>query len=272
MRSVPAWRFLLPVCLAGFGILVSDAVVSQGPVSVADRAVARGGAPAAGKFLVARREMLDPNFAKTVVLLLDYGADGAVGVTINRPSHVELSTLSDEIEGLAASTAPLYVGGPVPAESMFVLFLADDAPEDSERVFGRVHVTRSADVLRDLVDSDEPADYRVIAGYSGWAPGQLDNELARGDWHVVEADEGSVFSDRPAEVWELAMPPEPTRQALRRSTKGIGGELEPLEPVRMLAALHSVPVAREGARQDAEADESVVVLVAQFDQGRRRTL
>jgi len=270
MRSVSAWSFLLPVCLAGLGIFAPGAIATRGPVPVTDRVVARGGAPAAGKFLVAHRAMLDPNFAETVVLLLDYGADGAVGVVINRPSHVELSTLSAEIEGLAATSDPIYVGGPVPAASLFVLFIADDAPENSERVFGRVNVTRSADVLRDLVDSDEPTDFRVIAGYSGWAPGQLDSELARGDWHVVEPDEGSVFSERPNEVWELAMPPEPTRQALRRSTKRIRGELEPFEPARTLAAIQSAPIAREGARQNAEADEGVVVLVAQLDHGRRR--
>jgi putative transcriptional regulator len=211
--------------------------------------------------------MLDPNFAKTVVLLLDYGVDGAMGVVINRPSGADLSSLSPEIEGLESSTDSIYVGGPVPAESLFVLFLADQAPEDSEPVFGRVHVTRSAAVLSDLVDSDEPTDFRVIANYSGWGPGQLDNELARGAWHVVEADEDSVFSDRPAEVWDLALPPEPTRQAHGRSTERIRRELRTLESPGPLPAFQSSPVVRKGAGQDAEADEGVVVFVAQFDRG-----
>jgi putative transcriptional regulator len=173
---------------------------------------APGSGPAAGKFLVARREMRDPNFAKTVVLLLDYGAEGALGLVINRPSHLQVSSLSSEIEELASRTDPIYVGGPVPAESLFVVFSADEPPGDSEAVFDRVHVTRSAEVLRSLAGGDEPGVFRVIAGYAGWGPAQLDNEIARGDWHVIEADEGSVFTNAPDEVWEALVPPEPTRQ------------------------------------------------------------
>jgi len=178
-----------------------------------DQLGARGSGPAAGKFLVARREMRDPNFAKTVVLLLDYGAEGALGLVINRPSHLKVSSLSSEIEDLASRTDPIYVGGPVPAESLFVIFSADEPPEDSEPVFERVHVTRSAEVLRGLAGSDVPSEFRVIAGYAGWGPAQLDNEIARGDWYVVEADEGSVFTNEPDEVWEALVPLEPTRQA-----------------------------------------------------------
>ena len=107
----------------------------------------------------------------------------------------------------------------------------------------------------------------MIAGYAGWAPGQLDNELARGDWHVVEADEDSVFSDRPAEVWDLALPPEPTRQALLGSAERIRSEVVPLEAAGTLAAFQVPPVMCVGAGEDAEADEGVVVLVAQFDAG-----
>lgn len=254
MRTVPAWRILLPVALTGLLVCLPDVVGSQDLRGSSEIPVARGGAPAAGKFLVARRDMLDPNFAKTVVLLLDYSADGAMGVVINRPSHVELSSLSPEIEGLGASTDPIYVGGPVPAESLFVLFVADEAPEDSERVFGRVHVTRSADVLRDLVNSDDSTDFRVISGYAGWAPAQLDDELARGGWHVVEADEDSVFSESPTEVWDLALPLEPTRQAYRRSTERIRGELQAVESPGTLPTFQSSLVAREWAGKDAEAD------------------
>ena len=270
MRSVPAWRFLLPVILTVGGICAPNAVGGRDLVAAAGRPATRRSAPAAGTFLVARREMRDPNFARTVVLLLDYGAEGAMGLVINRPSHVDLSTLASEIEGLATWTDPIYAGGPVPTESLFVVFRADDPPEDSEPVFGRVHVTRSAEVLRTLVDAEEPTDLRVYSGYAGWAGGQLESEMARGDWHVVEADENSLFAGKPAEVWELVVPPEPTRQARRRSTERIRGELEPLESAGALAALESSPIGRERAGEDAEADQGVVVLVSQLDHGRRR--
>jgi len=228
--------------------------------------------PAAGKFLVARREMRDPNFAKTVVLLLDYGADGAMGIVINRPSHVDLSSLASEFEGLATSTDPIYSGGPVPAETLFVVFRAEDPPEDSDPVFGHVHVTHSGEVLRGLVDAEEPTDLRVFAGYAGWAAGQLEGELARGDWHVVEADEGSLFSSKPAEVWERVVPPDPTRQARRPSTERIRGELESLESPGALATFEPLPIPRDRAGEDAKAHEGLVILVSQLDRGRRRAL
>ena len=100
----------------------------------------------------------------------------------------------------------------MPADNLFVLFSSDEPPVDSEPVFERVHVTRSVEVLRGLATSDEPAEFRIIAGYAGWAPGQLENEIARGDWYVVEPDEGSLFTSSPGEVWESLVPPEPTRQ------------------------------------------------------------
>ena len=178
--------------------------------------------PAAGKFLVARREIRDPNFAKTVVLLLDYGADGALGLVINRPSHVKVSELSSEIEGLETRADPIYLGGPVSAESFFVIFSADNPPEDSDPVFEHVHVTRSAEVLKSLAGDNEMSEFRIFAGYAGWGPGQLDSEMIRGDWHVVEPDEGSLFTGAPDEVWESLVPPEPTRQVrlhvLRQTT------------------------------------------------------
>ena len=228
--------------------------------------------PAAGKFLVARREMRDPNFAKTVVLLLDYGSDGAMGLVINRPSHADLSSLASEFEGLETATDPIYSGGPVPSEILFVVFRAEDPPEDSDPLFGHVHVTRSAQVLRGLVDADEPTDFRVFAGYAGWAAGQLESELARGDWHVVEADEGSLFFSKPAEVWERVVPPDPTRQARRRSTERIRSELEALEPAGALATVESSLIPRDRAGEDAEAHESLVILVSQLDRGGRRFL
>ncbi len=212
MRSTLAWRLEWFVVMTVAVIAAPGMAGSIHVPSRVERLAARGSTPAVGKFLVARREMPDPNFAKSVVLLLEYSEGGALGLVINRPSKVELSTLAEEFEGLASSTEPIYVGGPVPAESLFVIFRAEKAPEGSEPVFGKVHVTRSATVLQGLVDADRPTDYRVFFGYAGWAPGQLDNEISRGDWHVVDPDEESVFAARPAEVWEFLIPPEPTRQ------------------------------------------------------------
>ncbi|HXV76137.1 MAG TPA: YqgE/AlgH family protein [Candidatus Polarisedimenticolaceae bacterium] len=166
-----------------------------------------------GRFLVAHREMLDPNFAETVVLLVDHDANGALGLVINRPSELTLSALSSEIEGLRGRDDPVYVGGPVPGGPIFVLIRDDAVAGDAKRVIDGVYLSRDQAILEHL--TGRPADeFRVYAGYAGWAPGQLDHELERGDWHVVPAAADWVFDPRPAEVWRRLVPPEPSRQAM----------------------------------------------------------
>jgi putative transcriptional regulator len=169
----------------------------------------------AGMFLVAKREMLDPNFAKTVVLLLSYDVEGALGLVVNRPSEMTLSKVLPDVEALRDREDPVFVGGPVPGNKLFLLVRSADEPEDSRRVLEDVFVSQSRELLEQLAGENDGTDpFRLYVGYAGWASGQLDHEVARGDWHVVAADGDAVFSERPKEIWNRLIPPVPTQQVL----------------------------------------------------------
>lgn len=168
-----------------------------------------------GTLLVARRGLPDPNFTETVVLVLSYGPGGALGVVVNRPSDVELSSLAPKIEALQGRSDPLYIGGPVPGEELFVLVRTDGERDDADRVFDGVYASGDPQVLERLARERVPPErMRVYAGYSGWSPGQLDNEIERGDWHLLEADEESIFTAKPRETWNRLIPPSATEQVL----------------------------------------------------------
>ncbi len=163
-----------------------------------------------GKFLVASRDLRDPRFSETVVLLIDYDWQGAMGLVINRPTELKLSRLLPEIEELKQRTDTVYFGGPVALSQVLLLIRSGSQPEESRRVFEDIYVSSSRAVLERMVkNADGGARFRVYAGYAGWAPGQLDREVSRGDWHVLQADAETVFDKAPSEIWP---------ELIRRST------------------------------------------------------
>jgi len=153
----------------------------------------------AGTFLIAARSMRDPNFAQTVVLLIEYDAQGAFGLIINRPTRHTLAELWPEIVGLEAHS--VYLGGPVFPNRLLFLFRSDDAPQEMRQVIPGVHLGSNELTLKRIIAAGE-GEFRAYAGYSGWAPGQLDAEIARGDWHLLPAERRFIFDPQPAEVWE----------------------------------------------------------------------
>lgn len=158
--------------------------------------------PAKGKFLVASRQLLDPHFSKTVVLLLEYDRNGAMGLIINRPSELKLSEAFPKIEGLRQRPDTIYLGGPVTNNQLLLLIRTDSPPEGSYHVFKDIYVSSSHTVLQRMIkDSKVEERFRVYAGYAGWAPRQLDNEISRGGWHVAGADADIVFDRSAPEIW-----------------------------------------------------------------------
>jgi len=155
--------------------------------------------PQAGTFLIASRGMLDPNFAQTVVLLIDCDREGAFGLIIDRPTRHTMAELWPEIAGLEAHS--VYFGGPVFPNRLLYLLRSDDAPQGMRQVIPGVHLGSDELELKRIIAKGKE-EFRVYAGYSGWAPGQLDNEMARGDWHILPAERRFIFDPRPAEVWE----------------------------------------------------------------------
>jgi putative transcriptional regulator len=186
--------------LAGF---VSLGAVPAGQHTVLSPGyLASNAALAKGRFLVANRNLSDANFAETVILLLDYHNRGAMGLIINRPSEVRLAKVWPDMAGLQQRADTVYIGGPVESRRMVMLIRASSALDDAKQVLDGVHVSSSRKLFERLVDQADPAErFRVYAGYAGWAPGQLEREVERGDWHVLPADAETVFDKAPADIW-----------------------------------------------------------------------
>lgn len=157
---------------------------------------------AKGKFLVASRRLQDPNFKRTVVLLIDYGLDGAMGLVINRPSKVKLATVFPDIKELKERKDIIYVGGPVAVNQVLMLIRSSHVPEEAQEITQDVYISSSRKVLERLMKRTlEDETFRLFAGYAGWAPSQLDFEKTRGDWHVIKAEADEIFAQNPSELW-----------------------------------------------------------------------
>lgn len=159
-----------------------------------------------GQFLIAGGRLRDPNFFKTVVLIVEHGPDGAMGLVVNRPSSVTVAhALTGHLE-LPENDDLVYVGGPVEPAALFVIHDSADLDPTESPVVPNVYMGSSADVFEEIVragqDHDDRLDYRVYCGCAGWGPGQLDDELARGDWLVLPASAGYVFHEDPYAVWD----------------------------------------------------------------------
>jgi len=154
---------------------------------------------ARGKFLVANKSLRDPTFSETVVLLVDYDDNGALGVVVNRPTDVPLTAALPEVKELRKRKDLIFLGGPVARDRMVLLLRATAAPPQSVEVFEKVYATGSLSALRHSIDRGEAV--RAYAGYAGWGPGQLDAEVERGDWLIGPADSKAIFEDSPNGLW-----------------------------------------------------------------------
>lgn len=159
---------------------------------------------AATRFLVARRELRDPNFAHTVILLVDYDdEEGAMGLIINRPTKVPLSRLFQELEPAKGLEEPVYVGGPVAPIGVLALLRSRTKPDGARHVFDDIYLISTRESLEKAMEAGvDTSELRIYAGYSGWAAGQLDVEVRLGSWHIFNGDPGAVFDSEPGTLWE----------------------------------------------------------------------
>ncbi len=160
--------------------------------------------------LLAMPQLTDPNFTRTVVLLYQHGAGGAVGFVVNRPTDLRASqaiVLDPPIR--RDSGLVLWSGGPVEPQRGILLLGRDPGTGDAERVADGLHLTASVAVLRQYLDADPQslagARCRLLLGYAGWGPGQLDAELAASAWLTAPADPDLVFGTPPERMWETAI-------------------------------------------------------------------
>ena len=184
----------------------ADRLPASEPHEVAaDASARRGYRPGRGMFLLAAPGLSDPRFARTVILLLEYDETGALGLVVNRPTELALSdALADPLPG--AEGHAVFLGGPVEHRRLIALLRSPDAVGDAQHVVGDVYASGSLDTLRAMLERDgHGADVHAYLGYAGWSPGQLDAEIARGDWVVTPADAGSIFDTPPHRVWHDLM-------------------------------------------------------------------
>jgi putative transcriptional regulator len=165
---------------------------------------ARGAGPVAnGIFLIARPGLKDPNFSKTVVLVTLPKGGAPLGVIINRPLKQRLADLFPDFKTLKGKTDPIYFGGPVELPLVSFVVRSTTTPDDALPVLHDVYFSTSHKLFDKLMKRPDPtANVRVFAGYSGWAPGQLQTEIKRGGWYTLPADANTIFSDDPAKIWD----------------------------------------------------------------------
>lgn len=157
---------------------------------------------AKGKFLVANSTIADPRFQETVVLLIGYDASGATGLIINRPTKVSLAEILQSVQGLKKRSDVIYYGGPVEGQRVLMLIRSDEKLEESDNVFLNVYVSISKNTLERMIGAHKTLkQLRVYSGYAGWLPGQLNREVSRGDWYLVNADADSIFEKKSSEIW-----------------------------------------------------------------------
>ena len=151
-------------------------------------------------------QLKDPNFEQTVVLLCEHGEDGALGVVVNRPTPFLLGQIYEgqDVEGTGGADQPILYGGPVQPEMGFVLYVGAEYEGSAEVVRG-LRLSTSMDVLRDIAAARGPERFLFALGYAGWAPDQLEEEIARNDWLVVPADPELLFAVPPDQLWTAAV-------------------------------------------------------------------
>jgi putative transcriptional regulator len=156
-----------------------------------------------GHLLVAAPGLLDPNFARSVVLVGEHGGNGAIGVVLNRPSEVTVEEAVPTLSELVGGESVVHVGGPVQQQAVVVLGEFDQPERAGVLVFG------SIGFLPGEPDPDvelgEIGRARVFAGYAGWGPGQLEGELEEQAWFVEPAAAEDVFTDAPDDLWSAVL-------------------------------------------------------------------
>jgi putative transcriptional regulator len=230
--SPPTLHLIRTSCLALAVVLAGGDgnIRAAAPLAPADVTGFEGAArdrPARGRFLVAARDLLDPNFSRTVVLLVDYDSRGALGVIVNRPTEIQAVEFLPGVAGLRERTDTMWVGGPV-AMWKAVLLARSTRPLDGARlVLEDIVFTASREALELLIAEGD--EFRLYAGYAAWGPGQLDREIERGGWKILPATANSVFDTSPLELWSrlssvqwtgLTPGGRPSRRLDRRASRG----------------------------------------------------
>jgi putative transcriptional regulator len=196
-----AWRRLL-FALAAFAVPVTLIAAPSNPAETPAKLSLKG------QLLIATPAMRDPRFDRAVILMVRHDREGAMGIVINRPLGekplAELLAAFGAKDATATGNVRLFLGGPVQLEAGFVVHSTDYHRPETIDVDARFAATPSREALRDIAAKSGPMKSLIAFGYAGWAPGQLEGELAHNVWYTAPADPGLVFDDDRDKVWEHA--------------------------------------------------------------------
>ena len=156
-----------------------------------------------GVLLVASPSLEDPNFRQAVVLVVEHGPGGTVGLILNRSTNVLLSKALPDIAALKGTSYRLFAGGPVEPTRFLLLFRLKEPPADARSVFDGVYLGRTTGVLEGIITRAKPTEtFRAFAGFSAWAPRQLEAEMLLGVWGILPPDSIGMFDKDPATFWQ----------------------------------------------------------------------
>jgi len=180
---------------------------TPGPASAADAK------PVTAILHVARAGLSDSDFAHSVVLVMNNLGPAPIGVIINRPTTIPVARLFPDLKRLARLRDKVYFGGPVEFGSVWFLFRAATPPEHAIQAFDGICLSGDRDLLLELLGREKPMEgLRIFVGHSGWAPGQLEAEIARGSWSLERAQSDAIFNGKSEHPWPA------TPQAPKRGT------------------------------------------------------
>jgi putative AlgH/UPF0301 family transcriptional regulator len=156
----------------------------------------------AGELLVASRGLADPLFAKTVVLLVHYDAEGVVGLILNRRTDVPLSRVLEGLKAAKHLSDPVYLGGPVETPAVFALLQSPAKVEGAQHIFGAVYLISTKTLFEQTISvRPNPSGFHVYLGSAGWTNDQLRKEVELGAWFIFPADAEAVFDSDPDSLW-----------------------------------------------------------------------
>ena len=159
--------------------------------------------------IIARDDLPDPNFADSIVLVMNNLGPGPVGIIINRPMSIPVSRLFPDLGRLAQVRDKVYFGGPVDFGSVWFLFRAVTPPEHAIKACDGVYLSADSQLLLKLLGRNKPMDsLRIFLGHAGWAPGQLEAEIERSDWTAKPAEMKAIFSGKSERPWPSPQEPE----------------------------------------------------------------
>jgi len=159
-------------------------------------------------FLIAMPAMADPHFARSLTFICEHNDRGALGIVVNRPIEMNLQTLLEQVSippGADLKDVPVHFGGPVQIDRGFVLHAPLGQWQSTLAVSSEIGLTTSKDILQAVARGEGPGKLLVTLGYAGWAPGQLEQELAQNAWLTVQAKSEVIFDLRAEERLQAAM-------------------------------------------------------------------